>query len=337
MTRAVLVAVLVGLVALAGWLAMGFAQADIMPSYLAAWLFWMGVPLGALPLVMAMEGAGVVDWPLLLVLRRLLWLLPIGAIFAIPVLWRNRPLFHRIDVVSPLPEAWMAPGVFVMRTIVILVVLSLFAALFSVVPRRPRLGLAILGLLLHVCLVSVAAVDWVMSLQPGIGSSAFGVLLMLSQAGIAACVASFALAFGTRDARLQKAPGMLLVVLLGSWAFVHFVQYLVVWSANLPAEVPWYLARTQPFGVATVWFAVVASLAALSLLPSALGRMPAVVASIAATLLLVHLAETLWLVTPAFRGGFSVSLADLFAVLGLGGLMVAALLATAREISREAT
>ena len=38
--------------------------------------------------------------------------------------------------------------------------------------------------------------------------------------------------------------------------------------------------------------------------------------------LLAHLAAALWLVTPAFRGAFSVTLADGLAVLGIGGLLV---------------
>ena len=27
------------------------------------------------------------------------------------------------------------------------------------------------------------------------------------------------------------------------WAYVNFSQYLIVWSGNLPEEIPWYLAR----------------------------------------------------------------------------------------------
>jgi hypothetical protein len=42
---------------------------------------------------------------------------------------------------------------------------------------------------------------------------------------------------------------------------------------------------------------------------------------------LAHLIETLWLVTPPFRGGFAAALPDLPALLGLGGLAVFMLLA----------
>ena len=59
MRLAPLLAIAIGLLAAAGWTAMALADADVMPSYLAAWLFALAVPLGALPLVMALELIGL--------------------------------------------------------------------------------------------------------------------------------------------------------------------------------------------------------------------------------------------------------------------------------------
>ena len=324
MTRGARVAAAVGALAAIGWIALALAGSPVMPSYLAAWLFWMAVPLGALPLAMALEALDAPAGPLLATLRRGLPLLPVGALFAIPVLFSIGPLYNRADLADPLPAAWMAPGFFVARTVAILVALSFFAVTFSRSPRRgPRRGLAILGLVLHVSLVSVAAVDWVLSLQPGLGSSAIGLLLIASQVGVAACLAVFVVAVGTRGAEAPAGLGMLLTVALATWTFLHMIQYLVVWSANLPKEVTWYQARTPGFGGAMVWFAVVATALGLAVLPSGLARIPTVLASLAAMLLAMHLVETLWLVTPAFRGGFMLDMADVLAMLGLGGLLVA--------------
>ena len=328
MRRAALVCVVVGLLAGAGWVLLVLASPEVMPSYLAAWLFWMAVPLGALPLVLTLECFGGMRWAVMPALRRALLLLPLGALFAIPVLLRTEPLYRRAGVRDPLPDAWMAPSFFITRTVVILVVLSLLALLFSFAPSRgPRRPLAAIGLFVHVCLVSVAAVDWVLSLQPGLGSSAFGLLLIASQVGVAGCLIAFVIAVGTPGGAVPAELGLLLTVLLGVWAFLHFVQFLVVWSANLPAEIVWYQARTPGFGGAVVWFAVIAVAAGLAILPTGLARVSAILASFAAMLLLMHLAETLWLVTPAFRGHFTVTLGDGLAVLGIGGLLVAVLLA----------
>ena len=64
-----------------------------------------------------------------------------------------------------------------------------------------------------------------------------------------------------------------------------------------------------------------ATFVALAVLPSALARIPAVLASLAAMMLLAHWAETLWLVTPAFRGQFRITMPDLLATVGFGGLV----------------
>ena len=324
--RPALVALGIGGLASAGWLVIALASADAMPSYLAAWLFWLAAPMGALAIVMALELFGGDAGPLAATLRRSLPLLPVGAVFAIPVLLSTAPLFRRADLPRALPEGWMAPGVFIGRAVLILAVLSVLALLFSRAPRgAPRRGLAAVGLMLHVSLVSLAAIDWVLSLQPGLASSAIGVLLITSQAGIAACLAAFVGAVAT--CKTDTAPGgVMLAVLLAVWAAVHFIQFLVVWSANLPDEVVWYLDRLPGLGGGVIWFAVAASVIALALLATAAGRIPAVLASVAAMLLLAHLAETLWLVTPAFRGRFTVTVADALAVLGIGGLVVGLLL-----------
>ena len=48
------------LLLLLGLLLSVFAGASAMPSYLADWLFWSSLPLGALPVVMALDRKSVV-------------------------------------------------------------------------------------------------------------------------------------------------------------------------------------------------------------------------------------------------------------------------------------
>ena len=39
--------------------------------------------------------------------------------------------------------------------------------------------------------------------------------------------------------------GNLLLAFVMFWAYVSFMQYLIIWSGNLPEENVWYLHRSQ--------------------------------------------------------------------------------------------
>lgn len=272
------------------------------------------------------------------VLRRMLPLLAVGTVFAIPVLVQSAALFARPGLPNPLPGWWTEPGSLVPRDVLILLVLSGLALLFCYAPARPRRGLAVLGMLAYLVLASIAAFDWIVTPQPGLASSAAGPLLMFGQAGLAAALAGFVLAVRTPARhRLPSGIGLLMMLLLLGWTFMQFTQFLVIWSANLPAEATWYLARIQGIGIGTVAFAAVAVTICCALLPSGLGRIPTAVATLAFLVLLAYLMAALWLITPAFRGGFWLTAADGFAVFGIGGLLVGLLIVLlSREVRHAA-
>ncbi len=319
----------VGVLGLALWVLLAALGQQAMPSYLAAWLFCMALPLGALPLVMLLELLDVHGWAVTPVLRRLVLLLPAGALFAIPVMLGAVPLYHRPGLVEGLPGWWMQPRFLLVRMAVMLLVWTGFALVFCRAPRRgPRRGRAVVGLMLHLPLGSLAALDWLMSLDPGLGSSAFGLLVIMAQVGTALCAAVFILAVSAEGQALPDEVAPLMAAALGAWVFLHFIQYLVVWSANLPGEIVWYQTRTLGLGAPAIWSGFAAAvLAFAALLPYRIAHTPWIMASVAAMLLLAHLIETLWLVTPPFRGGFAAALPDMPALLGLGGLAVFMLLA----------
>jgi hypothetical protein len=318
--------------ALAGCIALVMQADVVMPSYLAFWLFWMALPLGALPIVMAADlvGAGGV---LVLILRRMLLLIFPGALLGTPLMLWSPVLYGRPD---GLPAAWMAPQAFVTRMVIMLAIWWVLAALFSGPSRSGRrTGLALIGLMLHLCMGSVAAIDWVMSLQPSLGSSAFGLLLITSQMAIAGTAALLVLSVESTSFVPIRAR-VVLACVLGGWVFVHMTQYLVVWSANLPREIVWYQLRTLGLGTPVIWMAAVCTLAALLALPTTFARSPIHSAFCAGMLLTVQVLAMLWLVIPVFRGGFLLTLADGFALLGLGGIAIALLvLARPRQLAWE--
>lgn len=318
-SRPALALLVIGLVA-AGLFWLGGAA---MPSYFAAWLFWIGVPMGALPIVMGMEAAGWTRSPLLPVLRAMLPMLPLGTLFALPLLGGLSVLFGH----PGLPAWWTAPATVALRDGIVLIVLSLLAVVFWVVPRVPRRVLARGGLLACLLLGTTLAIDVVLAPQPALGSSLAGLLLIAGQMASAATLAGLIVAIGSApDVRLPGHTGFLVGSLVGFWFFVQFVQFLVVWSANLPEEAAWYLARLAGPGTAMIAFAAVAAMAATVLLPSLLGRVPVALATLSSMVLLGLLGVTLLFVLPAFRGQVSLGATDALAVIGVGGLLVGALL-----------
>ena len=98
------------------------AGAATMPSYLATWLFWSSLPLGALPVVMLLDLAGPgAGFGLEPILRRMLVLTPLAAVLMVPILVRPEALFgwamgHGFS--APFGKVWMQHGWFIVRSIV---------------------------------------------------------------------------------------------------------------------------------------------------------------------------------------------------------------------------
>jgi hypothetical protein len=110
-----------------------------------------------------------------------------------------------------------------------------------------------IGILIYSLSMTVGAIDWVMSLDPTWYSSIWGLLFLVGQ-GYAV------LALGIITVlRLSAAEPMKTVLRkteqhdLGKFAFAFvmlniylaFSQFLIIWSGNLPEEIPWYLDRLR--------------------------------------------------------------------------------------------
>ncbi|WP_428375749.1 hypothetical protein [Lichenicoccus sp.] len=284
-----------------------------MQSYLGAWLALAALPLGALSVLMGLEAAGAADRPIASALRRILPLM-IPAVLAAPVLERS--------AWPDLPGAWFARDAFLVRQALVLLAWGLLVLLFARAPRtRGRRIAGGLGLLVHVALVTLAATDWIASLHPGLLPADLGLVLLSAQSGAAASLAILLLPAAVRN-RDAGRLAVLLTVLLAVWAFLHFTQFLIVWSADLPREADWYLARSGGLGAGAPW-----------LLPASLGvavpllawRPSVTLAPCAVGLLALHVVEMFWLVTPSLRGRFSITWLDLAALLAMAGVAAALL------------
>ncbi|WP_238282788.1 hypothetical protein, partial [Methylobacterium goesingense] len=301
------------LLLVAGLAALGLAirLGDWQAGYLAGWLALLSLPLGALPLVAALDAVAPERFASLRpALAACLRLMPVAAILALPlgaVVPALYPFATGSPAATPLAAIWLTLPFLAAR-------LAAALALWLWLCRRVAAGRGpvALWLGLHAVLATLLSFDLITALDPRLGSSLIGLLTMAAWSG-----AAIASALLVTPARGPEAGLLPLAVLTAAWAFLHFVQFLVVWSANLPAEVAWYLARGgllgRGLGLAGGAAALLA--AALTLRPG-----PWTTRAVAALVLAVHAAEMAWLVTPARRGAFVVTAPDALAGLGLAAL-----------------
>jgi hypothetical protein len=128
--------------------------------------------------------------------------------------------------------------------------------------------------------------------------------------------------------------GSLLLAFVMLWAYMAFSQYLIIWSGNLPEEIPWYLRRLQGgyqwIGLLLLLFHF--GLPFLLLLSTNFKRNARALGILAGLILLMRFVDLFWLVMPAFTpANFSVHWMDVAAVLGVGGIWLAFFM---RELNR---
>jgi hypothetical protein len=107
------------------------------------------------------------------------------------------------------------------------------------------------------------------------------------------------------------------------WAYVEFVQFLIIWEENLKDEIPWYLIRINsvwtPAIFVSIGFGFLVPFFALLTQPGK--RSCSVVAAVCFLILLSRLADKWWLVLPEFERAGPFWL-DVGAIFALGGLML---------------
>ena len=182
--------------------------------------------------------------------------------------------------------------------------------------------------------LTFAAFDWQMSLSAFLFSTIFGVYWFAGSLVAAIAVWILAAAAASREEPLKSAinanhihsMGKYLFAFTAFWAYIAFSQYLLIWIANLPEEVPWYLVRTD-----TGWKGVGIFLALFQfllpfiiLMPRERKRSWRPLVIMAFWILAVHYVDIYWVVMPTLSpGGPSPSWMDLAAFLGVGGISVA--------------
>jgi len=189
----------------------------------------------------------------------------------------------------------------------------------------------------YVFVVTFAAIDWMMTLDPHWYSTIWGFLFAAGWA-----LSFFCFAVAIMAALADKPPmnrilgsrhfhdiGKLMLALVMVWAYFNFSQFLIIWSGNLPEETLWYLTRMEGtwgvIGVLLIFFHF--AFPFLVLLSRDVKRNAKWLALMAIFILVLRLLDMFYLIGPSPRIGshgkemaFSVSWMDFIAPLAVGGI-----------------
>lgn len=300
-----MIAAVLGLVgAVATALAFAMAPVAAAHAYLVAWAFAMSIALGALVLL-AIGHATAARWTTHYQARaeRIAGALPVLAVLFVPIALSVYLLFPWTDLSVYSGEAlakmlhkqrWLSVPFWCVRAGIYLATWIVVGELL-VKTRSRKLAAAalpILGLTL-----TFAAFDWLMSLTPLWYSTVYGLIYWAG--GFVAVLGVLGLV-ERAPAAATSALARLLFAMLVFWGYVEFAQGVIIWLANKPDEVPWYVARG-----AGGWGGVFAFLAIggfalplFALMPRIPKAWPRYVAVLGGWLALCHLVDVAFLVLP---------------------------------------
>ncbi len=316
-------------------------------SWLVAFMFWLGISLGSLALIMVHQLSGGA-WG---VVRRI-WeaasrTLPLLVVCFIPVVLGAGHLYHWShpdevagDVVLQHKALYLNMPFFLARAAIYFaswIGLATLLTRWSLqqdetgdprVTRKMQL-LSGGGLVVYALTITFASIDWVMSIDSHWFSTIFGFLFMGGQ-GLTAL--AFTITVGLMLAR--RAPmdqvlrpthfhdlGKLMLAFVMLWAYFAFSQFLIIWSGNLLEEIPYYTLRMNG-GWGWVGLAIIVvhfALPFLLLLSRDLKRDAPRLAQVSLLLLVMRVVDLLYMVAPEFNDHLRLHWLDVAAPVAIGG------------------
>ena len=339
--------------AVAGYFMMGDEGAHrFFQAYLVAYTFWMGVVLGSMALLMVQHLSGGV-WGI--VLRRpfeaALRTLPVMTVLFLPIVLGMHDLYEwshegitATDPIIASKAAYLNTPFFLVRQVIYFVIWNAIAFMLTrwsaehdrtgepaLVSRMATLSGA--GLVIYFLTVTFAMVDWTMSVNPHWFSTIWGMLYIGGQGLSAFAFGICVLVMLSQTAPLNKVLtthhfhdlGKFLFAFLMLWAYLSFSQFLIIWSANIPEEIPHYLDRWEnSYKYLSIFIVVGHFMVPYAMLLSRdLKKNAGRLRVIATWILFARVADYYWHIAPELhKGGLSISLLDVALPLALGGIFI---------------
>ena len=343
---------LVGILGLAGCcLGYVFDRRPFYISYLFAFLFWTSLSLGSFYFGMIHYlTAGKWGFAARRILEAGYMTLPLMAVLIVPVFFGlhelypwARPEAVAADKILRQRAAYENAPLFIIRAAVFFGIWIFIAGVLRrwslrqdttsnpmpTVRMRTLSGPAVAIVPLT---ASFAFLDWAMTVEPDWSSTIFPVIQLAGQMLTAIAFAIVLLAWTRNDVPFSGFPekpfhdlGSLLLAFVLFWTYVAFSQVLLIYSANLPHEIGWYLRR-----IANDWIWLVGLIGLfhffapfLVLLFRGVKQNVPALALVALFVFAIHAVEMFWVVAPAFYSSIEIHWTDFAAWFGIGGIWLA--------------
>ena len=299
----------------------------MIAAYLVAYVAVLAVVLGALAMIM-IGRLTAATW--FVALRRqaeqVVATLPMLAVLWLPVLVSAPWLYPWLSADDPAlraaihtKSAYLNLPFFIVRAAVYWTVWIALAVILrraslqqdhgdsARIERRLRVTSAV-GLVAFGLSVTFASFDWMMSLAPTWYSTIYGVDYFAGAMVGGLALLAVLIERGRRRGELPESIGAdhlhalakLLLTFVLFWVYIGFSQFIVIWSAEIPVETSWYIARTRG-AWSTLGIVVILghfAIPFLALLLLAVKRRPALVAALGVWLLAMHYLDCYWVVMP---------------------------------------
>ena len=320
-------------------------------SYLLGFIYWVGLSLGCLAVLMLHHVAGgrwgfSIRRPLEAGTRTL----PLMFIFLLPILfWGLHYLYEwthaevvATDEVLEKKKAYLNEFFFIARTLAYFAIWGLMAFFLNrwsslqdsttethFTRRMQRLSAP--GIVIYALSMTLAAVDWIMSLEPHWFSTIFSAVHIIGQILL---TWAFMILVAVPLSRCKPLDlllsnerlrdlGTLMLGFVMLWTYTSFSQLLIIWAGNLPEEISWYMTRLEggwlDLGYTLIGLHFVVPF--LLLISARIKARIPVLVGIASGLAIMRLVALFWVTAPAFhQANLKVHWLDFAAPVGIGGI-----------------
>ena len=328
-----------------------FFPALFFEGYLTAFVFWIGIPLGCLALLLIQYLTGG-RWGLAItrLLEAGMMTVPLCAVLFLPVLagmsylfpWTH-PLSGEVGNLVHQKEAYLNIPFYLIRYVLYFLLIGVLAGWFRKLSlRREEPNSSSLEtmkqwsgpcLIVFVLLMNFACIDWVMSLNPEWYSSMFvvefiaeqGVVAMAWSILILRCLAHLELIADVLTVKIVHDLGNLLLGFTCFWTYVTFMEYIIIWTGNLPHDVVWFSDRSstgwEVFAVFLVFVHFVIPLFCLIL--TSISKNLVRLSRVAALMIMAHFAQVVWWIEPAFGKHFHIAWTSIVLIVAVGAVWIA--------------